>query len=116
MPAMRHRLIKMRAGAVDWYVPGNRACEMLLRYMLAPLQSTLAWLPDWAVGLILLVLAALAAAALHALTLGLLRRSIAPTQLFVRSLLTQTTAPTRFALVIFALGAALRSALPRVRC
>src|SRR5438132_336481 len=83
---------------------------MLLRYVLAPLQSTLAWLPDWAVGLSLLVLAALAAAALHALTLGLLRRSIAPTQLFVRSLLTQTTAPTRFALVIFALGAALRSA------
>ncbi len=74
------------------------------------IRAALTWAPDWAVGAILLALAIVAALAIHGGVLVLLRRLISKEHKFLRSLIESTREPTRLALVIFALGAAVQAA------
>jgi small-conductance mechanosensitive channel len=70
------------------------------------LREALAWAPESVVATILLAAAAFVALLFHAGLLLLLQRTIARRRLFLRRLIDATAAPTRFALVIFALGTA----------
>jgi small-conductance mechanosensitive channel len=66
--------------------------------------------PAWAIDLAAVVLAILAALACHAVLTALARRALDVRALFVKSLLAQTRAPTRLALVIIALSFAAAAA------
>jgi small-conductance mechanosensitive channel len=67
--------------------------------------------PDWAIGLAAIVVAVVAALACHAILMRLARRFVDSREVFLKSLLAQTRAPTRLALVILALSFAV-SATP----
>src|SRR5438477_1317097 len=74
------------------------------------LREALGWAPDSAVAIILVAVAVFIALALHVGMLALLRRTVAPRRVFLRSLIEATAGPTRLALVIFALGTAMQAA------
>ena len=73
-------------------------------------QSALAWPPDWLVGVVILLAAALLALLVHWLAIGIARRVVGTRRVFLDSLMVRTSAPTRLALVVFALSAALPAA------
>ena len=81
------------------------------------LREALGWAPDWTVALTLFAVGGFIALAFHAGMLALLRRTVAPRHLFLRMLVDATAGPTRVALVIFALGAAVQPAplAPEIR-
>src|SRR5262249_29054975 len=62
--------------------------------------------PDWAVGLAAIAVAVVLALACHAVLMRLAGRFVDSREVFLKSLLAQTRAPTRLALVILALSAA----------
>lgn len=78
--------------------------------LLSDLGGLFSWAPDGAVAAALLVLAAAFAVAVHAAVLALSRRWLAARLVFLRTLVDRTRGPTRLALVIFALGAAVQAA------
>lgn len=69
--------------------------------------SRLNWLPAWVVGSGLLLTAAILAVSLHGLVLRGLRRLAGPERVFVQRLISATKVPSRWALVNFAVSAAL---------
>ncbi|MFD2237588.1 mechanosensitive ion channel family protein [Aureimonas populi] len=69
--------------------------------------ARLSWLPGWAVGTGLLLLAAALAISVHGLLLRGIRSLLKQDQVFAHRLLSETKVPTRWALVNFALSAAL---------
>ena len=71
------------------------------------LKGIFYWLPNWASATIIVVLICGVALYFHALTLRLIRRSRASHHKFVNLLLIRSTAPTRLAILLLALGAAL---------
>jgi small-conductance mechanosensitive channel len=71
------------------------------------LRGFLFWLPDWAAAIVILVIVSIAALIIHALALRLLRRSRANRGEFAQLLIMRSANPTRFAIVLFALAAAL---------
>jgi small-conductance mechanosensitive channel len=77
---------------------------------LSEIGGLLRWAPDWAVAAVLVVLAAAVAVAFHAGGLALSQRWLAPRLVFLRTLIERTRGPTRLAVVIFVLGAALQAA------
>ena len=80
-----------------------------IRAYLSRLITSVAWLPDWVVGLCLLALATLVALAIHRAAIGLLHRLVGPQHVFVASLIRQSTGPTRLALVIAAVSLTLQA-------
>jgi small-conductance mechanosensitive channel len=70
------------------------------------LRSVLFWLPSWASAAIILALVSVAALGIHALALEFIRRSRAGKAAFVKALLMRAANPTRFAIVLLALVAA----------
>ena len=66
--------------------------------------------PAWAIDLAAIVLAIVAALACHAILIALARRAVDARAVFVKSLLAQTRAPTRLALIIVALSFAAAAA------
>jgi small-conductance mechanosensitive channel len=60
--------------------------------------------PDWAIGLGAIAVAVVVALACHAILMGIARRIVDSREIFLKSLLAQTRAPTRLALVILALN------------
>jgi len=78
------------------------------------IEELFAWVPDWAISVVALTLAAGCALALHRTVVRLLRRLAGPRRIFLQSLISRSTAPARFALIIMALGAVL-PALPLSR-
>src|ERR1700691_4480637 len=71
------------------------------------LRWFLFWLPDWAAAIVILVIVSIAALIIHALALHLLRRARANRGEFAQLLIMRSANPTRFAIVLFALAAAL---------
>ena len=69
-----------------------------------------AWLPAWGAGMVVLVLTVAVALVAHAILLRLVRAALGPRRVFLQSLLAQTRDPTRLALIILALAAALPAA------
>jgi len=69
-----------------------------------------AWLPAWGAGMVVLVLTVAVALVAHAILLRLVRAALGPRHVFLQSLLAQTRDPTRLALIILALAAALPAA------
>lgn len=67
----------------------------------------LAWLPNWLVGTALLVIAGTLAIAVHRLLMKMFRTLLGQDQIFAQKLLTETKVPTRWAMMNFAVGAAL---------
>jgi small-conductance mechanosensitive channel len=67
--------------------------------------------PDWAIGVAAIAVAVAVALACHAVLMGIARRLVDSREVFLKSLLAQTRAPTRLALVILALSFAV-SATP----
>jgi len=74
------------------------------------LGEALAPFPDWALIVARLVLAVVAALAVHAILVQFVRRALGPDRIFLRSLLTQTRGPVRLALIIIAVAIALPAA------
>lgn len=70
-------------------------------------RSQLFWLPNWATAMIVVAVACALALYLHSLALRFIRRARASQQGFLRLLLMRSANPTRFAIVLFALAAAL---------
>ncbi|MCQ4159413.1 mechanosensitive ion channel family protein [Roseomonas sp. GC11] len=68
--------------------------------------QSLAWAPDWAVSLLVLGLAVLAAVSLHRAVYRLLTRLVEQRDLFWRSLVQRTEGPVRLALMVFGLSIA----------
>src|SRR5262249_60112302 len=60
--------------------------------------------PDWAIGLAAIAVAVVAALACHAVLMRLARRFVDSREGFLKSLLAQTRAPTRLALLLLALS------------
>ena len=73
---------------------------------LTDLERHLAWLPEWAVSLVIVALAILAGLFVHNLLFRLLTRLAAPRDLFWRSLVARTERPARLAILVVALGVA----------
>jgi small-conductance mechanosensitive channel len=69
-------------------------------------RGVLFWLPSWASAAIILALVCIAALGIHALALSFLRRSRAGKAEFTKLLLVRAADPTRFAIVLLALVAA----------
>lgn len=67
----------------------------------------LAWLPNWLVGTILLLIAATLAVLVHRLMLRAARALLRQDQVFAHKLLAETKVPTRWAMINFAVSAAL---------
>jgi len=76
-----------------------------------PFDQLTAHAPDWAIGLGTITVAVAAALACHAILMSIARRLVDSREVFLQSLLAQTRAPTRLALVILALNFAV-SATP----
>jgi small-conductance mechanosensitive channel len=70
------------------------------------LRAVLFWLPSWASAAVILALVSMAAVGVHALALEFIRRSRAGKAAFTRLLLLRAANPTRFAIVLLALAAA----------
>lgn len=71
------------------------------------LRDFLFWLPSWAAALIVIVVVCALALAAHGFTIRLLQRSRVGKSEFTRLLIMRAANPTRFAIVLVALGAAL---------
>jgi hypothetical protein len=71
------------------------------------LRGFLFWLPPWASAGLIIALVCVAAIGAHAVALNFLRRSRAGKAAFVKLLLMRAANPTRFAIVLLALVAAL---------
>ena len=67
-------------------------------------DGALAFVPSWAVSLVVFLLAVLAARFVHAMTYRVLTRVVAGMDLFWRSLVARTEGPTRLAAITVALG------------
>jgi small-conductance mechanosensitive channel len=74
--------------------------------VLDQLRSVLFWLPRWAAATIVIALVCAAALTLHALALRILRHSRAGNAQFTKLLIMRAANPTRLAIVLLALGAA----------
>jgi len=77
--------------------------------ILDQIRGVLFWLPRWAAAAIVIALACAAALGVHALLLHFLRRSRAGRAQFTKLLLMRAANPTRFAIVLMALVAAVPS-------
>jgi small-conductance mechanosensitive channel len=77
-----------------------------LGVVIDPLRSVLGWLPNWAAALVVIALVCAVALALHAFALHLVNRSRAGKAEFTRLLIMRAANPTRFAIVLLAVGAA----------
>jgi small-conductance mechanosensitive channel len=75
--------------------------------VLNQLRGILFWLPRWAAATIVIALVCTAALGLHALLLHFLRRSRAGKAQFTKLLIMRAANPTRLAIVLLALGAAI---------
>jgi small-conductance mechanosensitive channel len=71
----------------------------------ANLRQNAAWLPDWAVSIIVLVLAIVVGVVIHQFLYNVLARIAAPRGLLWRSLVSRTERPARFVLIVIALAA-----------
>src|SRR5437764_15134336 len=71
------------------------------------LADASARVPDWVAGIGVLLAAVAGALACHALLRHLAQRALGPRRIFLASLVAQTRGPTRLALTIVALSAAL---------
>ncbi len=85
--------------------------QALLSAFAARFDQLTARAPDWAIGLAAIAVAVAVALACHAILMGIARRLVDSREVFLKSLLAQTRAPTRLALVILALSFAV-SATP----
>jgi small-conductance mechanosensitive channel len=72
----------------------------------AGIRDTLSWAPEWALGIVLLILAAAVALIVHAVAFAALRRAVGERDTFLRTLLLSVRNPSRLALMAFALSAA----------
>ncbi|HZP08873.1 mechanosensitive ion channel family protein [Methyloceanibacter sp.] len=77
-----------------------------LRALISFLDATFAWLPDWALSLVVIAVAILLALWLHALLFRNLERWVSGQDLFRRSLVSRTTGPARLAVVMAAVALA----------
>lgn len=77
--------------------------------ILDQLRGVLFWLPRWAAAGIVIALACVAALGIHGVALHFLRRSRAGKAQFTKLLLMRAANPTRFAIVLMALAAAVPS-------
>ena len=68
------------------------------------LERSLAWAPDWAISLVMLIIAVFLARALHKLVFRLVTQLVDGMDLFWRSLVSRTKGPTRLAFVVVALA------------
>ncbi|QJQ94558.1 MULTISPECIES: mechanosensitive ion channel family protein [Halomonadaceae] len=78
--------------------------------LVARINSTLVWLPNWLVSAVVLVIAAMLTLGLHRLLVRLIRRALGVRHPWLLSILAQTRGPTRQALVMVGLSIALRVA------
>ncbi|WP_127092173.1 mechanosensitive ion channel family protein [Aquabacter cavernae] len=74
------------------------------------LEGALAWVPSWAVSLVLFALAVLLAYWVHRFVFRILTRWVGGMDLFWRSLVSRTEGPTRLAAITVALGMAANAA------
>jgi small-conductance mechanosensitive channel len=74
------------------------------------LQSALAWLPGWLVGILVLVAAGIVALSAHLVLIAIVRRTLGARRLFLAMLLARTSAATRLALLVFFMSGALPAA------
>ncbi|HEX6956583.1 MAG TPA: mechanosensitive ion channel family protein [Ferrovibrio sp.] len=80
-----------------------------MTWITATLQNvngTLAWMPDWAISLVLLLLALFIADLIHQSAFRLLKRIVAERDLFWRALVARTEGPSRLGLMILAASSA----------
>jgi small-conductance mechanosensitive channel len=72
------------------------------------LKENMSWAPDWMVAMVIIAAALVLALILHSLLVAVFRRIVSPQRVFLRLLLGRTNGPTRLALLVLALAAALR--------
>jgi hypothetical protein len=77
---------------------------MSLENLLAWTRDAIAWLPNWAISAVCLLLAAGLAIALHGAAMRLLRRLVPPSFDFLQSLISATHSLIRVGLVVIAIG------------
>jgi small-conductance mechanosensitive channel len=75
----------------------------------AALAAALSFAPPWAVSVIVLVVATAIAWTIHAITLAVLNRLLRARRPYLRSVLDQTTNPTRLGLLLIAMAIALQT-------
>src|SRR5215467_11192111 len=73
------------------------------------LNWALNWAPDWAIGPALILVALMAAFAVHSLAIAIIRRLITKRRVFLSLLLSRTMGPIRLGLIIFAVAAAVQT-------
>src|SRR6266704_1686039 len=73
-------------------------------------QSILAWTPGWLAGILILVVAVVAALLAHLVLIGIARRIVGTRGSFLSALVVRTRAATRLALLVFVVSAALQVA------
>jgi len=78
--------------------------EGLIERAIDDLERSLAWAPDWAISLVMLIIAVFVARAMHRLFFRLVTQFVSGMDLFWRSLVSRTEGPTRLALVVVALA------------
>lgn len=74
----------------------NRDVGLFLR----DVKAALAWVPDWTMAVLLILLAALIAVVVHGIAVWALRRAVGERRPFLRSLLARTRGPTLLGLII----------------
>jgi small-conductance mechanosensitive channel len=77
---------------------------------LQAVREAFAWAPDWLAAVAVLAAAVCVALLVHRLALGALRRTLGLHHPFLRRLIEDTRGPSRLALIVFALSAALQAA------
>lgn len=78
--------------------------EGTIEPVISSIERSLAWAPDWAVSLVMLILAVFVARAVHRLAFRLVTQFVSGMDLFWRSLVSRTEGPTRLAFVVVALA------------
>jgi len=78
--------------------------EGLIERAIDDLERSLAWAPDWAISLVMLIIAVFVARAMHRLFFRLVTQFVSGMDLFWRSLVSRTEGPTRLAVVVVALA------------
>src|SRR5713101_2506637 len=73
-------------------------------------QSILAWAPGWLAGILILVVAVVAALLAHLVLIGIARRIVGTRGSFLAALVVRTRAATRLALLVFVVSGALQVA------
>src|SRR5712691_711119 len=73
-------------------------------------QSILAWAPGWLAGILILVVAVVAALLAHLVLIGIARRIVGTRGSFLAALVARTRAATRLALLVFVVSGALQVA------